>query len=373
MIPVLLATVLLATPQAAPGRKILEQLALDIDGDGREEIALAERVTQSQRVVVSFLRQDPVKEGDPQTYTRIFESAPKSGLKMARFEAKRIAGRTPPELFAVIEDPTPDEIGQHLRIYSAGERGIKEIFAQTFYLPAPQPKDPSVVEFGDASPQYLLVDLEEEEGGDLEVVWTKDARKLRLEGKDGMVAFVIGAHRTVYRYDRKKEEYGAGEAEAIDFLPEKEELEANIPAAIDGDLDTAWTVLADKKSIGASLSVKFKEATDVSLIRIVPGCGDAADWATRPRIEAFRLVLGSGAKVELDRRKLVPPPFRVKAAAELPLTPEYGAQLLVFFAEPQNMRWAKVEIADIEVLPPQPKKDAETRVNEACVGEISFH
>lgn len=372
----------------AKGHQVLRELAIDLDGDGTVEAAIAEKLPDG-KLRATVLRRDAEYDDDEvEAWQIVATSSSKSARRVARLEAKPVAGRAAPELVAVFEDPSPDESVLHVRILSATSKGVREIFAQTFFAPREAARDPSVVPFGDATPGLSIVELDDAsgDGTDLEIVWMREAQKLTLEGATGPVTFIIGAYRTVYRYDRAAESFAvAEEKQRLDFLPPK--LPAEVVAssqlakvwgtaqafwATDEDLDTSWSVAAPKGAKGQSLTAKFAQATDVSMIRIVPGCGDDADaWNARYALRAVKVSLSSGKRIDLDRSKLkgAAPPSGVRAVAEFPLDGGYGAQLLVFLTERESVKWVKLEIAELDA-PTVPKKQ---RIDEACVSEISFH
>ncbi|MCK6548460.1 discoidin domain-containing protein [Myxococcota bacterium] len=370
----------------AKGHQVLRELAVDLDGDGTAEAAIAEKLPDGKLRATVLARDADYDDDEVEAWKVLATTSARSARRVARLEAKQVAGRVAPELVAIFEDPSPDESVLHVRILSATSKGLREIFAQTFFAPREEARDPSVVAFGDAAPGLSIVDLDDDEGGDLEIVWMREAQRLTLPGASGPVTFVIGAYRTVYRFDRASESYAvAAEKERLDFLPSKPPSEVVASSqlakvwgtaqafwATDDDLDTSWSVAAPKGAKGQSLTAKFANSTDVSMIRIVPGCGDDADaWNARYGVRALKISLSSGKRIELDRAKLkdAAPPAGVRALGEFPLDGGYGAQLLVFLAERESVKWIKVELAELDA-PTVPKKQ---RVDEACISEISFH
>lgn len=361
------------------GRKLIRELRLDIDGDGRKEIGAVEREGDSLRLVVFKPTGDEERSGG---YERIGQSSPRVASRVVRFEAKRIAGRSPKELLAVFETPSPDETALSVRIMSAAGKGVEEIFAHTFFVPGKSAKtDPSEVRFGDASPHFL-VEKSDEKQGDAKIVWVREPQVLKVEGPKGPVRFVIGAHRTIFKYSREKRRYDRDTKDIVDFLQTKpfDTVEASTQVAkvwgtaqpfwgADGNLDTSWNVPI-KSAKGQTLNVKFKRTVDINMVRLVPGCAKSEeDWSKHGELQRFRLLLSSGRRVEIDRTDLLNVPRAVRAAGEFPLGPGYGTQLLVFFTETQPVRWVRLEIlsASKSALPRR------KRVNEVCLSEISFH
>jgi hypothetical protein len=254
-----------------------------------------------------------------------------------------------------------------------------------------------------------LTDVDDEEGSDLEIVWTKEPQSLTLKTAKEPVTFVIGAHRTIWRFDRKKEEYAVDkEDDIVDFLPPHPPSEVSATSqvakvwgtaqafwAADGDLDTSWNIDTQKTGgckrsaqraepaetgartcserspwVGQALTMKWKQAVDVRLIRLVPGCASDKDaWNDHDRVQAFRITLSSGVRFEIDRRKLDAAVPGVRAAGEFPLPAGFGGQVLIFLQEAQSVNWAKLEIQDLDGA----GGAKASRVHEACVSEISFH
>jgi hypothetical protein len=139
--------------------------------------------------------------------------------------------------------------------------------------------------------------------------------------------------------------------------------------AADDDLATSWNV-ASKSAVGQTLTVKLKSSAPIHMVRLVPGCGNSAEeWNRHDRIQSFRVLLGSGLRFEIDRKKLDQLPAGVKAVGEFPLEEGFGAQILVFLEDPQELPWAKLEITKVERAATA-KKQAAT---EVCLSEISFH
>lgn len=364
---------------AKKGAKLVREISLDLDGDGKNEIGAVEQVGGEMRVVVLQPTGSEEEEGG---YRRVAESSRRAAKRVLRLEAQRLVGRAAPELLAIFEDPSPDETSLSVRIMSGTGRGIVEIFAHTFFLPAQTQRDGKVVSFGDASPHYTVEDVENGDG-DKEIIWVKEPNTLTLPGKDGPVTFVIGAVRTVFRYDEGKGRYEMAEKDqVVDFLPELpvSDVEASAQVAkiwgtaqafwaTDGDLATSWNV-SSKGAVGQTLTAKLKGGGAVRMIRLVPGCGNSIEeWNRFDRVQGLRITLGSGQRFELDRRRLDPLPAGVKAVGEFPLEEGFGAQLLIFLDEPQELPWARLEITKVEKAQ-VPKKQA---ANEVCVSELSFH
>lgn len=368
----------------AEGRKLVRELAVDLDGDGRTEVALVEQLADGKmRALVA--RERPVEEDEEVLFEIVATGSAKPAKNVLRFDAKQLAGDPRPELLLVLEEPSPDETAEHVRILAATGQGIREIFAQTFFLQPEARPDPNVYAFGDATPHFAVTDVDEKDGSDQEIVWVDGPQRITLKGDKGPVVFVIGAYRKVFRYDPAKEEYTlAAEREVVDYLVTKPISEATASAQVakvwgtaqafwgaDGDLDTAWTLEAPKGAVGQSLTLKLREPTELSMIRVVPGCGDDADrWAARYRLGKFRVTLSSGLRFEIDRSRLDAAVPGVRAVGEFPLDGGYGAQVLVFLSEKQAARWVKLEILELEPKKPAPKAKLE---REACVAEVSFH
>lgn len=364
------------------GRRVLREVAIDLDGDGKDEIAIVEQKGDALRVVVLRASGEPDEEGGG--FEKIFETASQRARRVIRLEPMRLVGRSAPELVAVVEEPSPDDSALTVLVVGADGGPYREMFRQTFFIPKNRTEEPNVVTFGDATPHYVVEDLDGKADSDKEIVWTREAQKLRLkDGEGNDVTFVIGAYRTVYRYDVNKGVYRVeDDRQVVDFLPAKPPYEVKASAQVsqiwgtaqpfwgtDGDLATAWGV--DRKgAVGQNLTVKFERREDVNLIRVVPGCADSAEaWDSHDRIRRMKFELGSGVRFEIDTDKLTEVPDAVRAVQEFPLAGGFGSQVLIFLRRPQSLPWAKVEI--VKVDPSRVKRKEQKQV--VCLSEISFH
>lgn len=364
------------------GRRVLREVAIDMDGDGTEEIAVVEQKGDNLRVVV--LRATGAVDDEDRGYETLLATAPQRARRVIRLEPMRLVGRSAPELVAVIEEPSPDDSALTVIVVGADAGPHREMFRQTFFIPKNRAEDPNLVAFGDATPHYVVEDLDGKADSDKEIVWTREGQKLRLEDKDkNPVTFVIGAYRTVYRYDPNKGVYRVDQdREVVDFLPPKTPYEVKASAQVsqiwgtaqpfwgtDGDLTTAWGV--DRKgAVGQDLTVKFERREDVNLIRVVPGCAESAEaWETHDRIRKMKFELGSGVRFEIDTAKLDEVPDAVRAVQVFPLEGGFGQQVLVFLKRTQALPWAKVEIVQVDAS--RARRKDQTKI--VCLSEISFH
>ena len=361
------------------GRITVRELSVDLDGDGQIEVAVVESYRGLLRVRV--LR--PEDPDAPDRFVRIAEGTPKKAERVTRFEARPLVGGAPPEVLAVFEDPSPDEVRMSVGIIGRARGGIQEMFQHTFLLPAKTKEDgEGLVSWGDASPHYLVTDLERD-GGDKEVVWIQGPQLLELKGRDRPISFVFGALRTVFRFDGDVERYQLVEKDAlVEFVPPRSISGAEATTQVakiwgtaqafwgaDGDLDTSWNV-PFRGASRQSLTLQWNETHEIVLIRVVPGCGGSErNWRRHHRVRAFRVVLSSGARFEVDRARLTDLSPSVEAMGELPMGTGYGAQVLIALRRPQPVSWARFEIIRIE-RSTEPRK---TRIDEVCLSEISFH
>lgn len=362
------------------GRRVVAAVSGDLDGDGVDEVGAVEELGGGQlRVVV--LKRSASKE-PALAYARAAEGTPRVARRVTRLEVRPLVGRPAPELLAVLEEPSPDEVAASVRIMSATGRRIEEIFAQTFFIAPERAKDHGEVALGDATPRYYFEDLDGD--GDLELIWVRRGQRLTVPGADGApVRFVIGAVRSVYRFDPDRARYLPWrEEELVDFLPARTvsevEATAQVPKiwgtaqafwAADGDLETSWNVAA-KSAVGQSLGVKLRDRPPVAMIRVVPGCGSSEDeWDRHGRVGAFRMSLASGVRFSIDRLRLGELPAGVRALGEFPLDEGFGSQLLIFLSDPQPLAWARLEITRVERSSAPPGQ----AVPEVCLSEISFH
>ena len=362
--------------------RVVREIALDMNSDGKNEIAVVERVGQKLRVALI----EPTNQPDDEHggFRRIMATKPVRGRRVIRLEAMRLVGRSAPELVAVLEEPSPDDSALTVIVMGAEGGPHREIFRQTFFIPKDGVEPPNTVAFGDATPHYVVEDLESEEDGNKEIIWTREGQKLRVLDRDGKpLTYVIGAYRTIYRYDDAKGSYVTDEErQVVDFLPPREAYDVSASAqvkeiwgtaqafwATDADLKTAWGV--DRKgAVGQNLTVKFERRQDVNLIRVVPGCAQSAEtWDRYDRVRTMKFELGSGVRFEIDRKHLDAVPEPVRAVAEFPLEGGYGKQILIFLARPQSLPWAKVEIMKLQ----RSRAARKTQAKVACISEISFH
>src|SRR5262249_53708943 len=141
------------------GRAVLAELRVDLDGDRKDEIAIVE---QGPKLATKVVVLKVGGEEDAPSFTPIASSSPRTAQKIARFEIKRLIGSArAPQILAVLEERSPDETVQHVRILGPTPRGIGELFAQSFFVPTAEPADGiEVVEFGDAAPRLSVLDVD---------------------------------------------------------------------------------------------------------------------------------------------------------------------------------------------------------------------
>jgi len=359
------------------GRAVVRELSVQLDGRGRPETAIVER--RAGKLQVRVLRFEG--EEDEGRFVELLAGTPKRAKTVSRFEVRAMVGDRHPELVAVFDDPSPDEIASSVRVVGHTEAGIQELFAETFLVPPEASSEGRTVRLGDARPHFVFANVR----GDAqeEVVWISGPQTLRLPGEDGEITYVIGAYRTVYEYKAGKAAFEkVAEREVVEFSTPKAITEVKASAQVpkiwgtaqpfwgaDGDLETSWNVPGDQ-AVGQTLTVRLKDSPEVRLIRVVPGCGASdAEWSRHHRVERFSLTLGSGQRFEIDRAVLSQRPRPVQAMAEFPLVEGFGAQILIALRSTVKLPWARLEILEIE----KSERPRRERVDEVCLSEISFH
>lgn len=362
---------------ARPKREVVRELEVQLDGRGPQENAIVEREGEALRVRIFRFE----GEDDEGRFVEVLAGTPKRARRVSRFEVRPMVGSRHPELVAVFDDPSPDEIASAVRVVGHTPAGIQELFAETFLVPPKVKREGRVVSLGDARPRFVFADVRGDEQE--EVVWISGAQTLELPGEGGKVTFVIGAYRTVYAFEEGKSAFAkVAEREVVDFAEAKRITEAKASAQVpkiwgtaqpfwgaDGDLETSWNVPGDEAA-GQTLTVRLADGPKVHLIRVVPGCGGSdAQWSRHHRLERFRLTLGSGQRFEVDRAVLSQRPRPVLAMAEFPLEEGFGGQILIALRSPARLPWARLEILEIE----KSERPRRERVDEACLSEISFH
>ncbi len=364
------------------GRSVVRELPVDIDGDRKDEIAVVER-DKNKAMRVAILR--PEGDDDDPTFTEIASSTPRRADRLARLEAKDLTSDRLKEVVAVFEEQSPDDLVQHVRIMGKVPGGVGELFAQSFYVPKGAEVEGKTVALGDGTPRFAIRELPSEDGGapTAEISWVRGPQTLLLGGGPELVSVVIGAYETVFHYQSGTGTFvGDPEPHVVDFLPRKPawtvEATAQVPKiwgtaqafwASDGDLATSWSVTNKKLGVGESLTINFKEPTEISLVQIVPGCAaDQLSWETGDRLVAVNLDFSSGTRISLDRDDLKSLSKSAEGAGEFPLgAAGFGSQLIVLLRERTAVKWARLTITKVS---PSSKKGAE---RETCVAEISFH
>lgn len=375
----------------AQGTTLVRELDVDVDGDGAREIVVVER--GPDRVMrVRVLR--PGGDEDEPVFQALATSTPRKADRLLRLEARELTGERGAEVVAVLEESSPDELVQHVRILGRTPGGVGELFAQSFYTPRAGAPDPRAVDLGDATPRFALRELS---GGDgprarAELAWVRGPQVLALPIGKEPASVVIGAYEQVYRFEAGKGVFVADPAQAVvDFAPARPpytvEASAQVPKiwgtaqafwGADGDLSTAWTVAGAKGGVGATLGLTLRTPEEVQLLRLVPGCaGSAEAWAAHDRVRAFAVELSSGVRFELDRATWakgtdVELPRVVRAVGDFPLLGaggvEVGRQLLVLLRERAPIRSARLTITQVE-----PGKPGRGMARETCVSELSLH
>jgi len=368
------------------GTQVVREISADVDGDGVEEIVVVER-DKDKTMRVRVLRSGGDVE-EP-TFTAIAASTPRKADRLLRIEAKELTGKKGLEVIAVLEESSPDETVQHVRILGATVAGIGELFAQSFFVPRGQEKDPALVELGDAAPRFAIRDRGQ---GLADLAWVRGPQVLAFPIGKAPATAVIGGYEQIYRYQSGKGVFEADpQPTVVDYLPPRAawtvEASAQVPKiwgtaqpfwGSDGDLATAWTVAGPKAGAGEWLQVSFKGNEDVQLLRVVPGCAASAQaWAEHDRVRAFTVELSSGVRFDLDRAAWaktndIELPRAIRAVGDFPIKDELGAeigrQILILLRDKQPIRSARFVVGQLE-----PGKPGRGIAREACVAEISVH
>ncbi len=359
------------------GRRVVRELEVQLDGRGRLENAVVER--QGDALVVRILR----FEGEPDEgrFVEVLKGTPKRAKKVSLFEMRAMVGSRYPELVAVFDDPSPDETARGVRVMGHTDSGFRELFAETFLVPAPTRKAAHTVVLGDARPHFVFADVRGD--AQTEIIWVTGPQTLVLPGAEADITYVIGAYRTVYMYNPKSSRFEkVAQREVVDFAAAKAVSAAKASSQVpkiwgtaqpfwgaDGDLETSWNVRGPDAE-GQTLTVRLKDSPKLQMIRVVPGCGASdQEWARHHRVERFRLTLGSGTRFIVDRASLSELPSGVQAMAEFPLQEGFGAQILIALKQPTRVPWVRFEILEAE----ESERPRSERVDEVCLSEISFH
>jgi hypothetical protein len=137
------------------GRTVVRELAVDLDGDRHDEIAVVER-DKSKAMRVAILRPDG--DDDDPSFTEIASSTPRRADRLARLEAKDLTSDRLKEVIAVFEEQSPDDLVQHVRIMGKVPGGVGELFAQSFYVPKGAEVEGKTVALGDGTPRFAIQD-----------------------------------------------------------------------------------------------------------------------------------------------------------------------------------------------------------------------
>jgi hypothetical protein len=372
------------------GTTLVRELDVDVDGDGAREIVVVERAAD-RTMRVRVLR--PGGDEDEPVFQALATSTPRKADRLLRLEARELTGERGTEVVAVLEETSPDELVQHVRILGRTPGGVGELFAQSFYTPRQGAPDARTVELGDATPRFALRELAADgPRGRAELAWVRGPQVLSLPIGKEPAQVVIGAYEQVYRYEAGKGVFVPDATPSVvDFAPARSpytvEASEQVPKiwgtaqafwGSDGDLSTAWTAAGPKGGVGASLGLALRTPEEVQLLRIVPGCaGSAAAWASHDRVRAFAVELSSGVRFELDRASWakttdVELPRAVRAVGDFPLLGEggveVGRQLLVLLRERAPIRTARLSVTQLE-----PGKPPRGVAREVCVAELSIH
>ncbi|MBI2375985.1 MAG: hypothetical protein HYV07_18470 [Deltaproteobacteria bacterium] len=359
----------------AKGLVALAEVSGDFDGDGTADLGIVERDASGKcRAVVLTASGDD----DEPDLARAFESSPKKCDRVLRLEAKPIAGERATDLFAELEEKSPDELVVHARIVGKLSGAFTELYAQSFPVAIAEDR---VIELVKVKASLEVVDLDRD--GTQELLWVRGPRLLPLKAPSGIVQVVFGVEKQVFRFRADEGKYAkADEVQVEDLLPPKKIWEAVASAqapdvktwgtaqafwASDEDNETAWTLTGAKHGVGETLELKLARPTSVGLVRIVPGCARSVDaWKRGAQVTKLKIELGS-VTLDLDRDKLLPPATGVRAVSEFPLPGGFGDQLIFLLSEPQKVGSVRLTIKGIS-LGSDKSPGAET-----CISEIGLH
>jgi len=269
-------------------------------------------------------------------------------------------------------EDAPDEVVDRVLIFALEAERLRRVGDHQMTLPKRR-TGRSDVRFGDADPDWTL----SVQGDALELDWIRGPRVLRVPtpDRDRQVSFTVGAEVTTVRWA------GTPTVEAIregyrDFLPPRSLRSAEVraqgppvemPDAIDGRTSTAWRLPSQPQWGETELTAQLSQTETVQMIRVVPGCAaDAESWSAHDELGRFRISLGGGLEIEIDRRdprRAIP---GVRAWSEFPLTPTFGRQLLIFLDAKRRIGWARF-------TPLAPMSSRSRGVRSPCLAEISFH
>lgn len=350
------------------GVQTLVELALP---SGGERAKRARVVAQRRRggLVLRWMERKPdcdLSEDTGCFSVRAERALPGTKLKRLEWLPYGPGGR---QLLAVTEEFTPDDRTQHITALRLVDAHFQPSLERSFVL------GPDATAHGADQAQPGLSVQQEGEGPVL--VWVEGPSVLTVPGRQAPQRFAVGRKERVFRYHPEKRAFLPAEQRIIDLYPWLPIERARVSGqslqpddnlgrpewGADHDLATSWRLprVAERPSI----AVKLLAHSPVRMVRIIPGCLGAWDRYDRPR--KVRLTLGNGRELVLDLAKLQPLPEGVRALGRFPQ--KDGAEVLLFFDEPQQTDRAKLEVLETT----RTRRPFKRRSPELCLTEIGFY
>jgi len=354
------------------GYEMLDEKRVDLDADGLKDSLVVE--SSSGGIGLSAWHADD--KGD---YALLSREPPIEADSVTRFEKIELDGRTAAVLLDVCEE-SPDEADHGLRLFLLGTKGPRKLIETRYLVTHPEEEAGRaarrVIDLGGVAPGPQI----RQPGSNWpEIVVRHDPKLVSVPGRsDQKTWFIIGIRERVFEAQGGK--YLQREDRYLDFLtplapvnltatsrlPSSEAL-WDVKSVADGMLSTGWVEGRPGSGVSESVTLSFKQAEPVRLVRLVPGCaGSREDWEARNRVKRFSIMFENGVVVPIERggsSKLDP---RIEAYGDFSLPGlDFGKQAMVFFTEPIRSGWVKITIEDVE-------RGSSTE-DETCISEISAH
>lgn len=392
---------------------------IDVTGDGIVDLVGVCRGDSSLRLCIFGENEEGAVLNDV--------VADAGGDQLESLEVKNVIGSSPAlEIIATVKGETPDEKFRKLLIYAAGSNGkLRSVLSTAQYEPKANKKvdigndagndkddnkmelreilrDPNLVQYGDASPGWSLVDIDED--GTFELLVRRRPQIVAVpveagatgsikQGGKHVVRFLTGVREAVYTFDGLPETGRFVESHddhLSDFLPSYPILgvtadnayldptaallagddpaakNAVITQGADRDMTTAW-IENDEKGFGkgAWLEVKLDAERPIHMIRLVGSCaGDKKSYNDHNVIEKFTVSFGRRT-ASIDRSQLSKTQGAVKAAVDMPIKDRnWAKQTLIFFDGNDKAQTVRIMIDDVK---------RQGKSNQSCIAEVSVH
>ncbi|MGF1508529.1 MAG: hypothetical protein ACFB9M_03390 [Myxococcota bacterium] len=314
----------------------------------------------------------------------VAEPTPVSGVdRLQSAQLADLVPSSPPELVTMWASDAPDETVVRVQVHEDLQREDDAQWSLRFDRQFLIPRRPPRVDhaYGDVEPKVYVERTEP-----ARLIWQKKPRTLEVKGTgetEAPVRLAIGIEREVYGWkDGTRGLERLSEAGYVDFLPAHPPDEVSATEqmgkiwgtaqafwATDDDLGTAWSIEPRQVYGGEpSLTIRFREAVPVRMLRIVPGCGATPEaWEERYGLGQARVVLGGVYDFEWTEDGATPAPG-VWAHQSFPLGRAFGRQVLTFFRHPRSVGWVRLEWLGHR----RPSRRG-GEPPEACIAEISVH